>query len=89
MFLISCILTGCGIVKINLDSKTSDDCQEKEILCEECRIQPKSGAHRDLRYGYYCDINDKKCKQVSYSTGPGCIPPPFKTMEECKDCCCK
>lgn len=82
------ILFGCGMVKISLNSKNATDYGEKYNQCKQCKIQPQSGNNRDLRYGYYYDVKDKKCKMISYSTGEGCIPPPFTTMEECKTCCC-
>lgn len=82
------LFVSCGIIKIGSNSKPSDECIEKYNQCEQCKIQPRSGSNRDLRYGYYYDIKEKKCKMISYSTGDGCIPPPFKTMEECKACCC-
>ncbi len=85
---ISLFLSGCGIIRMNLSSKPSDDCNEKHNQCDKCKIQPKSGSNRDLRYGYYYDIKEKKCKAISFSTGAGCIPPPFETMEECRACCC-
>jgi hypothetical protein len=65
----------------------SCNCEEKVTSCEECKVIPKSGMMRDLRYGYYYDPKEKKCKRISYSSGG--IPAPFKTMEECKSCCCK
>jgi hypothetical protein len=89
IFMILFFIAGCRAININVNSKPSVDCEEKLNLCDECKIQPKSGPNRDLRYGYYYDIKEKKCKLISYSTGPGCIPPPFNTMEECQSCCCK
>jgi hypothetical protein len=65
----------------------SCDCEEKVTSCDECKIIPQSGMMRDLRYGYYYDPKEKKCKRITYSSGG--IPAPFKTMEECKSCCCK
>ncbi len=64
----------------------SCDCEEKIASCEECKVIPQSGMLRDLRQGYYYDAKEKKCKHVSYSSGG--VPAPFKTMEECKSCCC-
>ena len=63
------------------------DCPEKAVQCEECKVVPQSGQMRDLRVGYYYDPKEKKCKRVSYSSGG--VPAPFKTMEECRSCCCK
>jgi hypothetical protein len=55
--------------------------------CEECLIVPRSGTNRDLRHGYYYDQEKGRCVQFSYSTGAGCIPPPFNTLNECLNCC--
>jgi hypothetical protein len=71
----------------NVVEEESCNCEEKATSCEECKIIPQSGMMRDLRRGYYYDSKEKKCKRVSYSSGG--IPAPFKTMEECKSCCCK
>ena len=57
------------------------------IDCQECLIVPRSGSNRDLRHGYYYDQGKSKCVKISYSTGLECIPPPFKTLEECTSCC--
>lgn len=81
------VFAGCGIT-ISLNPVPSNDCNEKYNQCEQCKIQPRSGKNRDLRYGSYYDTKEKKCKETTYSTGDGCIPPPFKTLEECKACCC-
>lgn len=96
------IINGCGAIQLSLKphvgpeiSSTKNtssevescDCEEKVTSCEECKIIPHSGSMRDLRYGYYYDPKEKKCKSISYSSGG--IPAPFKTMEECKACCCK
>lgn len=56
------------------------------ILDEEGNVIVKSGSNRDNRIGYYFDTKEGKCKQVFYSTGPGCVPPPFKTLKECISC---
>jgi hypothetical protein len=87
IIIICLIFSGCGIVKINFNSQPSSDITEKNKQCEECKIQPVSGSHRDLKYGFYFDIKDKNCKMITYSTGPGYIPPPFITLEQCKACC--
>ncbi|MCE4563383.1 hypothetical protein INQ51_03580 [Maribellus sp. CM-23] len=55
--------------------------------CQECLVVPKSGLHRDLRRGYYFDQEEMRCKEITYSTGPGCVPPPFETLQECLNCC--
>ena len=52
----------------------------------EGNVIVKSGSNRDNRIGYYFDTKEGKCKQVFYSTGPGCVPPPFKTLKECISC---
>jgi hypothetical protein len=88
MIISTFLFASCGIVKVSLNSKTSDVCDEKYNQCEQCKIQPQSGSNRDLRYGYYYDTKEKKCKMILYSSGDGCIPAPFNTMEECKACCC-
>ncbi|NJK97793.1 MAG: hypothetical protein HC905_25355 [Bacteroidales bacterium] len=81
------LFVSCGEIKIGFKAKPSDDNNVKYKQCEQCKIQPRSGNNRDLRYGYYFDIKESKCKMISYSTGDGSIPPPFSTMEECKSCC--
>ena len=53
------------------------------ILDKYGNVIVKSGSNRDIRKGYYFDTKEGKCKQVFYSTGPNCVHPPFKTMEEC------
>ena len=58
-----------------------------ENQCDECKVIPKSGSNKDLKYGYYYDPIEKKCKLIRYSTGHGCIPPPFRTLEECVSRC--
>jgi hypothetical protein len=95
------MLNGCGTIQLSLKPhvgpeisttkntvirEESCDCKEKVVRCEECKIIPQSGMMRDLRYGYYYDPKEKKCKHISYSSGG--VPAPFKTMEECKSCCC-
>jgi hypothetical protein len=95
-------LNSCGTLQLSLKPHTgpansvtrsvaveeeSCDCEEKIASCEECKVIPQSGMLRDLRQGYYYDAKEKKCKHVSYSSGG--VPAPFKTMEECKSCCCK
>lgn len=55
--------------------------------CSECYIVPQSGLNKDLRYGYYYDQEERKCKRITYSSGSGCIPAPFETLQECLDCC--
>lgn len=59
----------------------------KSTMCRECFVVPKPGSHRDLRKGYYFDHEENRCKVFWYSTGAGCIPPPFKSFEECIECC--
>jgi hypothetical protein len=76
-------LVSCGIVKISFKPSPSGSNHQ----CAQCQNQPHSGLNRDLRYGYYYDTTERKCKLATYSTGEGCIPPPFKTLEECKACC--
>lgn len=71
----------------NVVEEESCNCEEKVTSCEECKIIPKSGMMRDLRFGYYYDSKEKKCKRISYSSGG--TPAPFNTMEQCKSCCCK
>nr|WP_321486901.1 hypothetical protein [uncultured Draconibacterium sp.] len=56
------------------------------VVDEHGNIIVRSGSHRDLRRGYYFDTKEGRCIEVSYSTGPGCIPPPYKTIEECMAC---
>ncbi|GEM_PF-1345647 len=53
------------------------------VVDEHGNIIVRSGSHRDLRRGYYFDTQTGRCIEVTYSTGPGCIPPPYKTIEEC------
>lgn len=60
------------------------DSPKKKPIYSETPI--KSGMNRDLRRGFYYDYMDKNCKMISYSSGPGCKPPPFKTREECESC---
>lgn len=55
--------------------------------CKECLIVPRSGTNKDLRHGYYYDQEKGRCVQFSYSTGAGCVPPPFNTLNECLNCC--
>lgn len=56
------------------------------VLDEKGNVIVKSGTNRDYRKGYYFDSKEGVCKEVWYSTGTGCVPPPFKTVEECKSC---
>lgn len=96
------IFSGCSTLQLSLrphvgpDTSTtkssiveeeSCDCEERVVPCEECKIIPQSGSMRDNRRGYYYDSKEKKCKRIFYSSGG--VPAPFKTMEECKSCCCK
>jgi hypothetical protein len=96
------ILNGCGTLQLSLrphvgpDNSTTKSsvvelescyCEERAVPCEECKIVPQSGVLRDQRSGYYYDPKEKKCKRVFYSSGG--VSAPFKTMEECKSCCCK
>ncbi|WP_321998032.1 hypothetical protein [Draconibacterium orientale] len=53
------------------------------VVDEQGNIIVRSGSHRDLRRGYYFDTKEGRCIEVTYSTGPGCIPPPYETIEEC------
>jgi hypothetical protein len=59
----------------------------KSTMCRKCFVVPKPGSHKDLRKGYYFDQEENKCKLFWYSTGAGCIPPPFESFEECLKCC--
>jgi len=83
-------LTSCASISfapVNKETSQTKAFQRKAvILDEEGNIIVRSGSHRDNRRGYYFDTTDGLCKEVFYSTGPGCIPPPFKTIEECKSC---
>jgi len=94
------VLTGCGtfIFTSNKESKnetrqqTNDSSESKlKVIdkpdCLECLIVPRSGTNRDLRFGYYYDQKKGRCVQFSYSTGAGCIPPPFETLNDCLNCC--
>ena len=45
------------------------------ILDEDGNVIVRSGSHRDNRRGYYFDTKERVCKEVFYSTGPGCVPP--------------
>ena len=84
---ISMTLSCCSSIKIISDPKALEDCNYQECKqCEECKIIPKSGNVRDQRKGYYFDPIENKCKQIIYSSGG--IPAPFKTMEDCRNCCC-
>lgn len=56
------------------------------ISDEDANVIVRSGFHRDNRMGYYFDSKDGKCKLVLYSTGSSCVPPPYKTMDECISC---
>ena len=56
------------------------------ILDEDGNVIVRSGSHRDNRVGYYFDVKERRCVQVFYSTGSDCVPPPFKTLQECKSC---
>ena len=94
------LLVSCGsIITVSYGEPVNETGQENEhgsktestvskpSGCEGCSVVPKSGLNKDLRYGYYFDKVEGKCIMISYSTGPGCIPPPFKTLEECTTCC--
>lgn len=94
------VLTSCGSVIFVFDKESATDTSREmndksestsKIIatpdCDECFIVPRSGTHRDLRYGYYFDQEKAKCVRISYSTGAGCIPPPFETLDECYRCC--
>ena len=84
------LLSSCASISFvpaneeNSRPKTSQT--ETTILDEEGNIIVRSGLHRDNRKGYYFDKKEGRCKEVFYSTGPGCIPPPFNTLEECESC---
>ena len=56
---------------------------ETPAVDENGNVIVRSGSHRDQRIGYYFDTQTGRCIQVTYSTGPGCIPPPYSTIEEC------
>lgn len=94
------ILTGCGSVIFISDKETMDETRldiehRSEIgpvysgdpRCQECFVIPKSGVNRDLRLGYYYDQEIGKCTEITFSTGSGCIPAPFITLDECISCC--
>ena len=94
------LLTSCGsIITISYSEPVNETRQENDHEsktestnpnpsgCERCSVIPKSGLNRDLRYGYYFNREEGKCIRISYSTGPGCVPPPFETFEECTICC--
>ncbi len=55
--------------------------------CQECLVVPKSGSHRNRLKGYYFDQEEMRCKEFFYSTGSGCVPPPFETLNDCLNCC--
>lgn len=93
-------LTSCGTIffasnkesKPEASQESNDKSESKSKIIgtpywQECFIIPHSGTHRDLRHGYFYDQEKGKCVQFSYSTGSGCIPPPFKTLDECQRCC--
>ena len=71
----------------NVVEEESCICEEKVTSCDECKIIPKSGMMRNLKFGYYYDAKERKCKRILYSSGG--IPAPFNAMEQCKSCCCK
>ncbi len=94
------LFTGCGTIYFvshedstveterALAKKTGPNLKiDNTPTCEKCLIVPRSGSNRDLRYGYYYDLELGQCVHKSYSTGAGCIPPAFKTLEECQRCC--
>jgi hypothetical protein len=94
------VLTSCGSIffvskeesKTYIKQETNDKSESQlKIIdkpnCQECLVVPRSGNNRDLRRGYYFDQEKGKCVEFSYSTGPNCIPPPFKTLNECLNCC--
>jgi len=68
------------------NSKPKTSQTETTILDEDGNIIVRSGLHRNICKGYYFDTKERRYKEVFYSTGPGCIPPPFKTLEECESC---
>jgi len=53
------------------------------VADEQGNIIVRSGSNRDLRKGYYFDTKEGRYIEVTYSTGPGCIPPPYKIIDEC------
>jgi len=94
------ILASCGSIffvskeesKTDIKQEMNDKSESKlKIIdkpdCQECLIIPRSGTNRDLRHGYFYDQEKGKCVEISYSAGLGCIPPPFKTLNECLNCC--
>ena len=82
-------LSGCGSIVVISETQPADinNNNQTENLCEGCLVEPKSGLNRDRRKGFYFDRTNGECKEFIYSTGPGCVPPPFKSIEECKSCC--
>jgi hypothetical protein len=94
-FFVNC--SSIGFTPHKETTETAKQAKEKETvskstiskpeMCRECFIVPKSGSHRDLRKGYYFDQEENRCKLFWYSTGAGCIPRPFKSFEECIECC--
>ena len=98
--LITGILFSCGSVVVISDKEAMAETKmEMELrdesvyslpatpICQECFVVPKSGGMKDLRVGYYFDQDEGKCISITYSTGPSCIPPPFKSLKECLKCC--
>jgi len=74
--------------KRNTNSRTVSDLKPHlKFDCIECLTEPRSGLHKDRRVGYYFDPKKRKCVRTFYSTGPGCVPAPFLTLEKCKSCC--
>jgi hypothetical protein len=59
---------------------------DNPILDEHGNVIVKSGSNRDNRVGYYFNVKEGRCIQVFYSTGSDCVPPPFKTLQECESC---
>ncbi len=57
--------------------------QQTTVLDKNGNVIVRSGSNRDQRIGYYFDTQTGCCTLVTYSTGPGCVPPPFKTIDEC------
>lgn len=82
--------SSCGAIRFAPSSKQTTEKNKRvcatTITDEEGNVMVRSGSHRNIRLGYYFDTKDGLCKQISYSTGPGCIPPPYNSIEECKSC---
>ena len=82
-------LGACGtfqFVPSDKEHSVNSNTRKSVIFDDDGNIIVKSGSCRDNRRGYYYDKKEKRCIEVFYSSGADCIPPPYKTLNECLSC---